>query len=150
MSIRRTLGRAALFLGAALAVGCHAHGGDGVSATDHGVKVTFNRHMTSPSTVELSIANGSAQPVCLDSASFDPASFAVKTDKGDMTPTIAHATEPPGCDVLAPGAQKAQSIDAGLGFSRYNIQTGRMCYRYAFSGLPADANAWKASGQICE
>ena len=150
MSTQRALRCAPLLLGAALAVGCHAHGGQGVSATDHGVKVTFNRHMTSPSTVELSIANGSAQPVCLDPASFDPASFAVKTDKGDMATTTAHASEAPGCDVLAPGARKAKSVDAGLGFSRYEIQTGRMCYRYAFSGLPADANAWEASGQICE
>jgi hypothetical protein len=149
MSTQRALRCAPMILGAVLAAGCHAHGGQGVSATDHGVKVTFYRQMTSPSLVELSIANTSSQPVCLDAASFDPASFQVKTDKG-MTPTIAHASEPPGCDTLAPGVQKAQSVDAGLGFSRYEIQTGRMCYTYAFSGLPADANAWRASGQICE
>jgi hypothetical protein len=149
MSTQRALRCAPLLVGAALVVGCHAHGGQ-ISTTDHGVKVSFSRQMLSPSTVQLTIANTSAQPVCLNSASFDPASFAVKSDKGDMTPTIAHASEAPGCDVLAPGAQKTQSVNAGQGFSRAEIQTGRMCYLYAFSGSPADANAWKASGQICE
>lgn len=141
---------AATLAATTLAAACHASGGHGVSATDHGVTVTVRRPTTSTSTVELTIKNGSAQSVCLGSASFLPQSFAVKTDQG-----IAESVAPPvpvtaDCDTLAAGAEKTQTVDAGKGFSRLQMQTGRLCYRYAFSGSAPGAAPWQGAGMVCE
>ena len=141
---------AAVLAGASILASCHAHGGQGVTIADHGVTITFNRHMTQPSIVLLDIKNGSATPICLDPASFQAASFSVKMDSGmvqNITPATPSAAA---CDVLAAGADKSQSVDAGQGFSRANEQVGRFCYHYDFGPYPVAGAAWRTSGLICE
>jgi predicted small secreted protein len=146
----RPLHLAAVLLAASLAAACHARGGgQGVTATAHEVTVTFHRSPAAPSTVELTVRNGSAAPVCLDASSFSSANFTVKTDKG-VVQSITPAPAAADCEVLAPGAVKTQTVDAGQGFSRLDMQVGRVCYRYGFSQSPASASGWKASGVICE
>jgi hypothetical protein len=140
--------RAILLLAALSLAGCHAHGGQAVTYSDRGVTVSFTRHMTSPDTVVLDIKNASAQPVCLSPTSFDPASFSIKTDQGMVQSINPPAPTTAACDTLAPGADKSQSVEAGNGFSRANIQTGRVCYRYAFS--QAGPGPWQDAGTICE
>jgi hypothetical protein len=141
---------AVLLFAAATLAGCHAHGNQGVTTVDHGVTVTFTRHMTDISTVELSFKNATPDAVCLAPASFDPASFSVKTDKGIMPSRTPLSPASAACGVLAPGAEQSRSVDAGEGFSRLDLQTGAVCYRYAFSQSPAGPTAWQAAGMICE
>ena len=130
----------------ALAAGCQAHGDQAVATTDHGVKVAFTRHMTSPSEAVLTLVNSSAQPICLDPDTFEPARFSVNAGGG---PAGAAAAPPAsGCSPLAAGAQVSRTVDSGQTLSRYQIQTGKLCYRYSFSA--SDATSWRASGQICE
>jgi len=142
------ISRAALLLAASGLAGCHAHGGQPVTFADRGVTVSFTRHMTSPDTVQLDIRNASAQPVCLAPTSFDPASFSIKTDQGMVQSIDPPAPTTATCDTLAAGADKSQSVEAGNGFSRANIQTGRVCYRYAFS--QTGPTPWQDAGTICE
>jgi hypothetical protein len=149
MRIQGVLSVAGVLAAASLTLGCHAHGDQAVSAVDHGVKVEFFRHATQDATVELRITNGASQPVCLSLAAFEPSSFTVKTDQGMVQSASPAAPAAPGCDLLAPGAVKALSVNAGLGFSRLELQTGRMCYHYAF-GTPAGPAAWQATGLVCE
>jgi hypothetical protein len=138
-----------LIAGSAL-VGCHAHGDTAVSTIDHGVTIAFTRHMTAMSTAQLSFKNGSSEAVCLNPSSFDPASFTVKTDKGMVKSITPAAATTAACAVLAPGAEQSRSVEAGQGFSRLELQTGAVCYNYAFSQSPAGPAAWQAAGTICE
>jgi hypothetical protein len=139
----------ALLAGSLLA-GCHAHGDTAVSTVDHGVTIAFTRHMTAMSTVQLSFKNGSPGAVCLSPSSYDPASFTVKTDEGMVTTINPLAQANADCGVLAPGAEQSRSVEAGAGFSRLNMQTGAVCYHYAFSQSPAGPTAWKDFGTLCE
>lgn len=140
----RTPASLALTLLAGALCGCHAHGASGL---DHGVSVAFTRSPVSLSTVELSFQNGSPDPVCLSSASFQPSAFVVKTSAGtEGSPATAASTS--GCLPLAPGGRISQSVDAGQAHSRLTMQTGSVCYNYAFAS--ASGSAWHAAGQICE
>jgi hypothetical protein len=139
----------ALIAGSILA-GCHPHGDTAVSTVDHVVTIAFTRHMTAMSTVQLSFKNGSPDPVCLSPSSFDPATFTVKTDKGVVKSVTPVSPTTDACTVLAPGAEQSRSVEAGQGFSRLELQTGAVCYNYAFSQSPAGPAAWQASGTICE
>lgn len=141
---------AAALLAGSLLAGCHAHGDTAVSTVDHGVTIAFTRHMTAMSTVQLSFKNGSSDPVCLSPSSFDPATFTVKTDKGVVKSVTPLSPTAAACSVLAPGAEQSRSVEAGEGFSRLELQTGAVCYNYAFSQSPADPAAWQAAGTICE
>ena len=134
---------------ASLMLACHAHGDQAVSAIDHEVKVEFFRHATQDATVELRITNSSSQPICLGPATFDPSSFSVKMDQG-MTQTRLPAVQGAGCELLGPGAVVTRSVNAGLGFSRLELQTGRMCYHYAFASAPTGPTTWQASSLVCE
>jgi len=150
MRMQQGLRLGALLAAAGGTFGCHAHEFQSVSTIDHQVTVEFFRNAIQPSKAEVRITNGSGQPICLGPAAFDPSSFSVKTDKG-MVQTIAPpAPAGPDCSVLAAGAVKALSVDAGAGFSRLEIQTGRMCYNYAFGSAPVGGAAWRTSGAVCE
>jgi hypothetical protein len=150
MSRSNALPVAAALIAGLLLAGCHAHGDTAVSTVDHGVTIAFTRHMNAMSTVQLSFKNGSAEPVCLNPSSFDPASFTVKTDKGIVKSITPAASATDACTVLAPGAEQSRSVEAGQGFSRLNLQTGAVCYNYAFSQSPAGPAAWQAAGTVCE
>ncbi len=141
---------AAALLAGGVLTGCHAHTFGAVSTVDHGVTVAFTRHMTAMSTVQLSFKNGSPGPVCLSPSSFDPSTFTVKTDKGMVKSIVPISPTTAACSVLAPGAEQSRSVEAGQGFSRYELQTGAVCYTYAFSQSPAGPAAWQAAGTICE
>src|SRR5665213_1946234 len=140
---------AALLAGSILA-GCHTHTFGAVSTVDHGVTIAFTRNVTALSTVQLSFKNGSAGPVCLGPSSFDPSTFTVKMDTGMVKSIIPITPTTADCSVLAPGAEKSQSVEAGQGFSRAEMQTGAVCYNYALSQSPTGPAAWQASGTICE
>jgi hypothetical protein len=150
MSRSNVLPLAAALLAGTLLAGCHAHGDTAVSTVDHGVTIAFTRHMSAMSTVQLSFKNGSAEPVCLNPSSFDPASFTVKTDKGMVKSITPAAATTDACALLAPGAEQSRSVEAGQGFSRLSLQTGAVCYNYAFSQSPAGPAAWQAAGTVCE
>lgn len=134
----------AALLASALAA-CHAHGASGI---DHGVTVAFTRSPANLSTVQLSFQNASPEPVCFDPAPFQPGAFVVKTDHGVVKSVSSPIPVSVGCVTLAPGGQLSEAVDAGQGFSRLELQTGAVCYNYAFRG--AASPAWQASGQVCE
>jgi hypothetical protein len=130
-------------LAAALA-GCHAHGASGL---DHGVTVSFTRSPADLSTVQLSFQNNSPDPVCLGSGSFQPAAFVVKSGQ-TVENSSAAAAPAAACIPLPAGGHLSQSVAVGQGHSRYEMQTGSVCYNYGFD--PATPGAWHAAGQICE
>jgi hypothetical protein len=119
---------------------------DGRSWRHHRLHPAHDRHVDGAAQLQERLAGA----VCLSPSSFDPASFTVKTDKGMVTSINPLAQADADCGVVAPGAEQSRSVEAGAGFSRLNMQTGAVCYYYAFSQSPDGATAWKAFGTLCE
>jgi hypothetical protein len=99
--------------------------------------------------VNITLKNDSPKAVCLSPLSFAEDSITIRDDKGDTKSITAATTPTSGCDALAPGAAKTRAVTLN-GFSRYQEQTGKVCYHYAFSDSSAANAAWQASGEICE